>query len=33
LYQIKEVGPAYVMRPGEESWVHVVTDSTWVIDW
>ncbi|MCK4266115.1 MAG: hypothetical protein KAX31_02470, partial [Thermoplasmata archaeon] len=26
-YRIKEVGPEYVMKPGEGYWVHVVADS------
>jgi hypothetical protein len=32
-YHIKEVGPAYIMKPGEGYWVHVVADSVWVVDW
>ncbi len=32
-YQIKEVGPTYVMKPGEGYWIHVPADSTWIIDW
>lgn len=32
-YRIKEVGPTYVMKPGEGYWVHVVEDTVWVIDW
>ncbi len=32
-YRIKEVGPTYVMKPGEGYWVHVPADSVWVVDW
>ncbi len=32
-YHIKEVGPAYVMKPGEGYWIHVVADTVWVVDW
>ena len=32
-YNIKEVGPTYVMRPGEGYWIHVPADTVWVIDW
>ncbi len=32
-YLIKEVGPTYVMQPGEGYWVHVPADTVWVIDW
>ncbi len=32
-YRIKEVGPTYVMKPGEGYWVHLVEDSVWVVDW
>ena len=32
-YNIKEVGPNYVMKPGEGYWVHVPADSVWVVDW
>ena len=32
-YNIKEVGPTYVMKPGEGYWVHVPADTTWIIDW
>jgi hypothetical protein len=32
-YHIKEVGPAYVMKPGEGYWVHVVADTVWIVDW
>lgn len=32
-YRIKEVGPTYVMKPGEGYWVHVPTNSVWKIDW
>ena len=30
---IREVGPTYVMKPGEGYWVHVTSDTTWVINW
>jgi hypothetical protein len=30
---IKEVGPTYVMKPGEGYWVHVSADTIWVINW
>jgi len=32
-YRIKEVGPSYVMKPGEGYWVHVPADTVWVVDW
>jgi len=32
-YNIKEVGPAYVMKPGEGYWVHAPFDTIWVVDW
>jgi hypothetical protein len=32
-YNIKEVGPAYVMQPGEGYWIHVPSDTLWTIDW
>ena len=32
-YRISEVGPTYVMQPGEGYWVHVPADSTWTVDW
>ncbi len=32
-YNIKEVGPNYVMQPGEGYWVHVPFDTVWVVDW
>jgi hypothetical protein len=32
-YHIKEVGPNYVMKPGEGYWIHVVADSVWTVDW
>ena len=32
-YQIKEVGPSYVMKPGEGYWIHVVADCIWIVDW
>ncbi|MBA3045740.1 MAG: right-handed parallel beta-helix repeat-containing protein [Candidatus Thermoplasmatota archaeon] len=30
---IKEVGPDYVMTPGEGYWVHVTVNTVWTIDW
>jgi len=30
---IKEVGPTYVMKPGEGYWVRVPADVVWTIDW
>jgi len=30
---IKEVGPTYVMKPGEGYWMHVPADTVWVINW
>ena len=32
-YRIREVGPEYVMKPGEGYWIHVAADSIWTIDW
>jgi len=32
-YRIKEVGPTYVMQPGEGYWIHVPMDTIWTIDW
>ena len=32
-YLIKEVGPTYIMKPGEGYWVHVPADSVWTINW
>jgi len=32
-YHIKEVGPSYLMKPGEGYWVHVPFDITWTINW
>jgi parallel beta-helix repeat protein len=32
-YLLKEVGPEYVMQPGEGYWVHVPADTVWVVDW
>jgi len=31
-YLIKEVGPTYVMKPGEGYWVHVAADSVWTVN-
>jgi len=30
---IKEVGPTYIMKPGEGYWVHVPTDTIWIVNW
>ena len=32
-YNIREVGPAYIMQPGEGYWIHVPADSVWTVDW
>jgi len=32
-YRIKEVGPTYLMKPGEGYWVHAPADTVWIIDW
>jgi len=32
-YRISEVGPTYIMKPGEGYWIHVPADSVWIIDW
>jgi hypothetical protein len=32
-YRISEVGPTYVMKPGEGYWVHIPMDAVWIIDW
>ena len=32
-YLISEVGPAYVMKPGEGYWVHVPADTIWTVNW
>jgi hypothetical protein len=32
-YHIREVGPAYVMKPGEGYWIHVPFDTVWTVDW
>ncbi len=32
-YRIREVGPSYVMKPGEGYWIHVPADTVWVVDW
>ena len=33
LYNIREVGPEYVMKPGEGYWIHVPADSTLIVNW
>ncbi len=30
---LSEVGPTYLMKPGEGYWVHVPADSVWTVDW
>jgi len=30
---IMEVGPTYIMKPGEAYWVRVPADTVWVVDW
>jgi len=32
-YIISEVGPTYMMKPGEGYWVHVPADTVWTVDW
>lgn len=32
-YLISEVGPEYIMKPGEGYWIHVPADTIWIIDW
>jgi len=32
-YNIREIGPNYLMKPGEGYWVHVPFDTVWVVDW
>jgi len=32
-YMISEVGPTYVMKPGQGYWVHVPADTVWTVDW
>ena len=32
-YLCNEVGPTYIMRPGEGYWVHVPADTVWTVDW
>lgn len=32
-YNIKDVGPAYMMKPNEGYWIHVPFDTVWVVDW
>jgi len=32
-YLIREVGPTYLMQPGEGYWVHVPADTIWTVDW
>ena len=32
-YLISEVGPEYIMKPGEGYWVRVPVDAVWTVDW
>ena len=32
-YKVTEVGPTYVMRPGEGYWIKVSADTIWTVDW
>ena len=32
-YHIREVGPTYLIKPGEGYWIHVPADTTWIINW
>ncbi len=32
-YRISEVGPNYIMKPGEGYWIHVPADTIWTVDW
>jgi len=32
-YLIKEVGPTYVMKPGEGYWVNVPANTVWTVNW
>ncbi|MCK4757723.1 MAG: right-handed parallel beta-helix repeat-containing protein, partial [Thermoplasmata archaeon] len=32
-YNLCEVGPTYIMQPGEGYWVHVPADTIWIVDW
>ncbi|MCK4757845.1 MAG: hypothetical protein KAS67_05295 [Thermoplasmata archaeon] len=32
-YKLINVGPTYVMKPGEGYWVHVPVDTVWTVDW
>lgn len=32
-YNLREVGPEYVLQPGEGYWVHVPFDSSWIVNW
>jgi parallel beta-helix repeat protein len=32
-YYISEVGPSYIMKPGEGYWVHVPADTIWTVIW
>jgi hypothetical protein len=30
---IKMLEPSYIMKPGEGYWIHVPSDTVWVINW
>ncbi len=30
---IIEIGPTYIMKPGEGYWIHVPADTVWTVDW
>jgi beta propeller repeat protein/parallel beta-helix repeat protein len=32
-YQLKEVGPTHIMKPGEGYWIRVPVDTVWSVDW
>ncbi len=32
-YLLKELTPTYLMKPGEGYWVHVPSDTVWIINW
>lgn len=32
-YQVKEVGPSYIMKPGEGYWIYVPTNTVWIVNW
>ncbi len=32
-YLISEIGPTYMMKPGEGYWIHVPADTVWTVNW